>query len=1021
MRVGRMRLGALLAGLLLSNNALAQQCDAWFPFDGDLTDASGNGYDGSMIGSEGSEATPRFVEGRSGSALALDGTAAMRAFIDLHYDGCPQVTISAWIRVDASSRGSRHILSTGNGSGPGLRISGSTLILNGTANGLTQRNAITAGSGWNFVAGVYDYTNSEYTLYWRNRSVSATLSEHLRPPREAFWVGAHSDNLANGPTDVVIDDLRITGSALGAEEVAALARSPAARAEAAGLGRALPRSAGAAGLNSTLPESAPRLPESPSDRSMPSEATRDTVEAAVADRRSPLPVPPLGDSGASGGLLDAPQVPAGRTPDQGLSGPERNPGRDLMDAAQPRDAPPLRATPTYEEVYRNDATGPIRTVNIVLPGATMPQTITYQEVDGLAVTEGDIILGRAADLDRWQEAAQPEASGGPGVRRQGLNAVANTDFLWPGGVIPFTVAADIPQSQRSNITAAVNRINSVTNLTFVARAAERDFVAFEQGTDPDACSAEVGRQSGRQRIMLGSNGCTVVTLMHEMLHAAGVWHEQTRPDRDSYVEVLDANIQSGREHNFERHSVSDGIGVGGYNFSSIMHYGTFAFGVACTANPPAGATTDPDCRCDADGVSNCVARTIRPRTSGQSIARDGTLASDMDDINALYPSVLGPQMGLNWGAGNFATAVAVGDVDGDGRGEIVVGRSADNDGRFFVFDDAAAGHQLMATGGAGWGAGVEVTDLAVGDIDGDGVMEIGVTRRAGSSNRFYVYRYNNGALLERFAGGDDWGSGNYATAIAFGDVDADGRDEIAVGRRAGEFGRYYLFDDAAAARPFERLSIGGSAWDSTHYTTALAFGDVDDDGRAELGVARLAASGMRWEVVRYTPAGGFQQLGSGGHDWGSGHYATSLAIGDIDGDGAGEVLVGRRAASSSRYHVYDDHSRGYALLETGGDLWGSGYYTVDVALADVDGDAVDEVIVARNAGEHGRYYVFDYRDGGFLPIPVSGAPQFSGVGATAIAAGDTNANGNADLAVGYREATNGRMRWEVIYMNPPSP
>lgn len=213
-----------LPAFLYAGIAMAQSCEAHFPFDGSLADASGNGFDGRMIGADGAPSTPRFVAGRSGQALALDGTAAMRAFVDLHYEACPQVSFTAWVRFDGpEDRANRVILATG-GAGPGLRASGTTLVLNGTGNGLWAREAIRAEGGWMFVAGVYDYANSTYALHWRNRSLEGTLSEHRRPPEDAIWVGAMNDRLAHPASNIVIDELRIFESALGRDDLRALAR-----------------------------------------------------------------------------------------------------------------------------------------------------------------------------------------------------------------------------------------------------------------------------------------------------------------------------------------------------------------------------------------------------------------------------------------------------------------------------------------------------------------------------------------------------------------------------------------------------------------------------------------------------------------------------------------------------------------------------------------------------------------------------------------------------------------------------
>jgi hypothetical protein len=196
------------------------QCDAYFAFDGNLTDASGNGYDGQMIGEQGAKAVPQFVPGRSGQALALDGTSAMRAFVDLHYDRCPQVTFTAWMKFDSPmQRGTQYLLSTGSGSGPGLRVSGSNLGLSGPANGLIQRNAVRPDAGWMFVAGVYDFATGEYSLHWRNRSVSGRLRDISRAPEEAVWIGAFNDGLASAASNIVIDELHFFGKVLDADEI----------------------------------------------------------------------------------------------------------------------------------------------------------------------------------------------------------------------------------------------------------------------------------------------------------------------------------------------------------------------------------------------------------------------------------------------------------------------------------------------------------------------------------------------------------------------------------------------------------------------------------------------------------------------------------------------------------------------------------------------------------------------------------------------------------------------------------
>lgn len=61
-------------------------------------------------------------------------------------------------------------------------------------------------------------------------------------------------------------------------------------------------------------------------------------------------------------------------------------------------------------------------------------------------------------------------------------------------------------------------------------------------------------------------------ILHEIAHAIGLYHEQSRPDRNSFVQINFDQIQSGKEGNFEIHDNIDSLNVP-YDYRSIMHYG----------------------------------------------------------------------------------------------------------------------------------------------------------------------------------------------------------------------------------------------------------------------------------------------------------------------------------------------------------------------------------------------------------------------------------------------------------------
>ena len=78
---------------------------------------------------------------------------------------------------------------------------------------------------------------------------------------------------------------------------------------------------------------------------------------------------------------------------------------------------------------------------------------------------------------------------------------------------------------------------------------EKDRISIYAGS---GCSSSLGRQGGIQFISLANNCYEMGTIMHEFMHALGVAHTQSRPDRDQYVTIIKENINATFYHNFEK-------------------------------------------------------------------------------------------------------------------------------------------------------------------------------------------------------------------------------------------------------------------------------------------------------------------------------------------------------------------------------------------------------------------------------------------------------------------------------------
>lgn len=197
------------------------------------------------------------------------------------------------------------------------------------------------------------------------------------------------------------------------------------------------------------------------------------------------------------------------------------------------------------------------------------RAVQYIESDGLALFEGDIVLGTVEEMARMSDQIRAEATGTVAF---GV-VIAGPEFRWPNCRIPFTIDPALPNQAR--VTDAIAHWQANTNYRFIARTTEADFVTFRPGS---GCSSSVGRRGGQQFVNLGA-GCSTGNVIHEIGHVVGLWHEQSREDRDLFVRINWANITPGMEHNFNQH-ITDGDDVGAYDFASIMHYPRTAFSVS---------------------------------------------------------------------------------------------------------------------------------------------------------------------------------------------------------------------------------------------------------------------------------------------------------------------------------------------------------------------------------------------------------------------------------------------------------
>ncbi|MBL8896480.1 MAG: hypothetical protein JNM84_02580 [Planctomycetes bacterium] len=183
---------------------------------------------------------------------------------------------------------------------------------------------------------------------------------------------------------------------------------------------------------------------------------------------------------------------------------------------------------------------------------------------------GTKLVGDIMTLDPECPKAQEYA------RQNGISlSSAFVGSTWPGGMVPYVYDANVTQSNRNAMRLAMDEWEEVADVTFVERTNETYYLRIFDGSGNWSYVGRLPSQWQPQDVSIYNWGWRFI-MAHELAHALGFLHEQSRPDRDSYVQILTQNINSQYISNFNIDPNAQTFGMP-YNYESIMHYGRTAF------------------------------------------------------------------------------------------------------------------------------------------------------------------------------------------------------------------------------------------------------------------------------------------------------------------------------------------------------------------------------------------------------------------------------------------------------------
>lgn len=147
---------------------------------------------------------------------------------------------------------------------------------------------------------------------------------------------------------------------------------------------------------------------------------------------------------------------------------------------------------------------------------------------------------------------------------------------WPRAEMGFYIESNFPAELRERIHAAVDQINAVHIVTLTEindqqiETWAREFSVFTYKANKSICSSGFGWEDGPNNMIKISDDCSTGTIVHELLHALGMVHEQINPRR-----TMDLILDRIQTYIDDQSQNVNAIALTEYDPESIMHYGSF--------------------------------------------------------------------------------------------------------------------------------------------------------------------------------------------------------------------------------------------------------------------------------------------------------------------------------------------------------------------------------------------------------------------------------------------------------------
>ena len=252
------------------------------------------------------------------------------------------------------------------------------------------------------------------------------------------------------------------------------------------------------------------------------------------------------------------------------------------------------------------------------------------------------------------------------------------------------------------------------------------------------------------------------------------------------------------------------------------------------------------------------------------------------------------------GHSTFATgsapySVSIGDFNGDGKPDLAISNSSSDTVSVLLNTTAPGATVVSYSGQATFSTGSSPASVSIGDLNGDGKPDLAIANGGSNTVSVLLNTTAPGATVASYSSQSTFATGSYPSSVSIGDLNDDGNLDLAVTNAYSDTVRVLLNTTAPGATVASYS--GQSIFATGSHPISVSIGDLNGDGKPDLAVANDYSDTVS-VLLNTTAPGATVASYSGQSTFSTGSSPHSVSLGDLNGDGKPDLAIANQNSIS---------------------------------------------------------------------------------------------------------------------------